>query len=104
MLEFNENSYNSKVLAIHYANKIGDELLISFMSGQVDLRSGDEAAEIINGFWRMTDLAIRDNENGIEVQEITDIEFWMHKLFNKVAGYMTKNGFKEPWQEALNKR
>lgn len=104
MLEFNENSHNAKLLAIHYANKVGDEFLISFMSGQVSLSSESDAIEIIEGFWKMTDLAIHDNENGTKVYEITDIEFWMHKLFNKVGGYMTKNGYKNAWEEAINKR
>lgn len=104
MLEFNENSYNSKILAIHYANEVGGELLVSFMSGKVGLRSEHEASEIIDGFWRMTDLAIQDNENGVKPQEIEDIEFWMHKLFIKVGGYMKKNGFEELWQGALDKR
>jgi hypothetical protein len=104
MLEFNENSYNSKVLAIHYANKVGGELLISFMRGTTGLRSESEALEIIEGFWLMTDLAIQDNENGIAPHDIEDIEFWMHKLFNKIGGYMAKNGFKELWQNSLNKR
>ena len=104
MLEFNENLYSAKILAIHYAKEVGDNLLILFMSGQVDLCSENDAAEVIEGFWKMTDLAIRDNESGTDVQGIMDIEFWMYKLFNKVGGYMAKNGYKNAWEKALNKR
>lgn len=104
MLEFNENSYNSKILAIHYANEVGGKLLISFMSGKIGLRSEKEALEVTEGFWEMTNLAIQDNENGKNPQEISDIEFWMHKLFNKVGGYMAQNGYKEIWQKSLDQR
>lgn len=42
------------------------------------------ADRIIDGFWQMTDLAIEDHQQNKQVEGIDDIEFWMHKLFNKV--------------------
>lgn len=104
MLEYNENTQNSKILALYYANRVGGDLLVEFMGGRVDLSSKEQAASVVDGFWQMTDLAINDNHEGKQVEGITDIEFWMHKLFNKVNGYMTKNGFKDVWDKAMEER
>lgn len=52
----------------------------------------------------MTDLAIQDNSDNTEIDGMLDIEFWMYKLFIKVNGYMTKNGFSDLWDAAANDR
>lgn len=104
MLEYNETSNPAKILAIHYAKQVGDIELVRFMSGQSDILSSEMADRIIDGFWQMTDLAIEDHQQNKQVEGIDDIQFWMHKLFNKVYGYMTKNGFQEQWDRAAGKR
>ncbi|MCX2783735.1 hypothetical protein OQJ46_12135 [Microbulbifer thermotolerans] len=104
MLEFNETTQNAQKLAVHYAKKLGDQLLIDFMSSSRDVTSPEEATAVIKGFWEMTDLAIEDNHNNKSVEGISDIEFWMHKLFNKVYGYMLRNGFEEQWQNISDQR
>ncbi|TVZ39347.1 hypothetical protein P886_3748 [Alteromonadaceae bacterium 2753L.S.0a.02] len=104
MLEYNEGSQNAKTLAVHYATRIGNHKLIAFMSGEDDLSGADEAAEIIQGFWEMTDFAIVDHNNDVVIDGIVDIEFWMHKLFNKVGGYMIKNGYKQLWDASVAER
>lgn len=104
MLEFNEITLKAKILAEHYAQQVGDELLIAFMRGKKSISNTQEAQTIINGFWQMTDLAIADHHNDLTVDGITDIEFWMHKLFNKVGGYLIKQGYKTQWEAALDER
>jgi len=104
MLEFNENTKSAQKMAIYYAKKLEDQLLIDFMSSSKELNTQEEAAAVINGFWEMTDLAIEDNNNDKSIEGISDIEFWMHKLFNKVYGYMLKNGFEEQWQRISDQR
>jgi len=100
MLEFNTAAANAKLLAIHYANQVGDAELVRFMSGEADIRSAQMAVAVIEGFWKMTDLAAIDHEQGKSVAGVEDIEFWMHKLFNKVYGYMVKQGYREQWEQA----
>jgi|SRR5690606_21165580 len=100
MLNYNEASYPAKVLAVHYSKQVDDEDLVRFMSGQSDIEGKDAASKIIGGFWKMTDLAIADYQNGKQIEGIDDIEFWMHKLFNKVYGYMVKHGFESEWDSA----
>lgn len=99
MLEFNESTQKAKVLAVHYATLVGNPLLIAFMSSETDVQSADQAKSIIEGFRQMTDLAVEDHHNNVTTEGIDDIEFWMYKLFNKVYGYMVKNGFSELWDE-----
>lgn len=104
MLRFDEDSQNSKILAVHYAHQIGEEFLLSFMSGKADILSREQALLVIQGFWKMTDLAIQDNHEDRKIEGITDIEFWMHKLFIKVNGYMMKCGFKDIWDASVHQR
>ncbi len=59
-----------------------------------------EALEIAKAFWEITELASQDYLNGIKIPDDIDIEFWMHKLFNKTHGYFQKNGFSDEWKQA----
>ena len=52
----------------------------------------------------MTDMAAEDYNQNMQVEGIDDIEFWMHKLFNKVYGYMAKNGFQDEWDKVTDQR
>jgi hypothetical protein len=45
------------------------------------------------GYWA---AVIKDSG---DIMGITSKKFWMHKLFNKVYGYMTRNGFADIWDE-----
>lgn len=104
MLEYNQNTQKAKILAEHYAQIVGDEFLIAFMQGKKSITNTQEAQIIINGFWKMTDLAIADHQNELAIDGIKDIEFWMHKLFNKAGGYMLKNGYQTQWDKAADQR
>ncbi len=104
MLRYDEDSQNTKILAMYYARQVGGDALLEFMSGQSDLLSNEQAITIIQGFWEMTDLAIQDNHDDKQIEGIADIEFWMQKLFIKVNGYMTKHGFKDIWDASVNER
>jgi hypothetical protein len=59
---------------------------------------------VIKGFWQMTDLAIEDNHSNKSIEGVDDIEFWMHKLFIKMNGYMARNGFDELWDASIKER
>ena len=104
MLKYDADTQSAKILATHYAHQIGDDALIKFMSGETDILSTGDAALIIKGFWQMTDLAIEDNHANKIIGGVSDIEFWMHKLFIKMNGYMTKNGFKTLWDASVEGR
>ena len=104
MFEFNENTLKAKILAEHYAQIVGNEFLIAFMQGKKSITNTQEAQTIIDGFWQMTDLAIADHQSDLTIDGITDIEFWMHKLFNKVGGHLIKQGYKTQWEDSLDER
>ena len=99
MLEFTESTQNAKILALHYAKKIGDDFFILFLNSKVEINSPQDAIVVTTFFWKMIDLSIEDNEDGISVEGIDDLEFWMHKLFNKISGYLEKIGFEEQWDK-----
>jgi len=97
MLSFTADDAPARLLAVYYAKQFGDPALIRFMSGEIGIESAQAAASIITGFAQMTALAAADFQQGRQIEGIDDIEFWMHKLFNKVYGYMAKHGFQSEW-------
>ncbi len=102
MLNFDSDSVNAQKLAIHYSKRMNDDYVINFMSSKVDIATPDEALKIAKAFWEMTDLAIDDNDNNVTIDGVNDLEFWMHKLFNKISGYLKKNGYDAQWDQATD--
>jgi len=100
VLNFNESTHNAQILAIYYAKKIDLDLVIDFMESKIDITNTEDALIVARSFWKMVELSIQDNDNDNVIDGVEDIEFWMHKLFNKVSGYLTKNGFEEQWDQA----
>lgn len=100
MLNYTSADEMTKHIAIFYAKKVNSPLAEAFFSGNRSLTSSAEALEVAKAFWAMTSLAGEDHLADKEVLGGVDIEFWMHKLFNKVSGYYEKNGFKEEWSAA----
>jgi hypothetical protein len=74
-------------------------MLVKFMQGEMQPSSPEQALGIIRGFWQMTDLAVEDYQAEKAVEGIIDIEFWMYKLFIKVIGYLSKQGYGGLWNE-----
>jgi len=103
MLEFDEDERNAQVLGIHYAKKIDNKLAIEFMSSITSVSTSEQAEELTKAFWEMVDLSIEDNENDVSIEGISDLEFWMYKLFNDVSGCIEKRGFKKQWDETTRK-
>ncbi|GAA6166798.1 hypothetical protein [Sessilibacter corallicola] len=104
MFSFDASAAESKKLAMYYANQTDLPDLIKFIDGKYTLENKLQAQLIINAFWQITDMAIDDYQADKVVEGISDIEFWMHKLFNKIGGYMIKNGYRDIWEEEARKR
>jgi len=102
MLKFDSDSAKAQTLAVHYSKKVNDDFVINFMSSNTEITTPDEAIKVAKAFWEMTDYAIDDNNNDTIVDGISDIEFWMHKLFNMIYGYLKKNGYEAQWDQATN--
>jgi hypothetical protein len=100
MLNYSTDDITAKNIAVFYAKKLNHGLAEEFFAGSRSLANTDEALEIAKVFWRITDLASDDHLNNVSVLDNVDIEFWTHKLFNKLYGYYEKNGFKEQWKIA----
>lgn len=100
MLNYSDADLIAKDIAIFYAKKLNSTIAEEFFSGSRSLANADEALEVAKVFWSITDLASEDHLNNVSVLDNVDLEFWTHKLFNKVYGYYEKNGFKEQWKTA----
>jgi hypothetical protein len=99
MLEFDEDEKNAQLLGIHYATMVGDKFVIDFMSSKESISTPEHAIRVTTVFWKMVELSIDDNAKGVSVDGISDLEFWMYKLFNDVSGYVAKRGFKNQWDK-----
>ncbi|OZG74147.1 hypothetical protein BTA51_03745 [Hahella sp. CCB-MM4] len=97
MIEFSEDQVNAKTLAIHYAKKMNDSFFLDFILSRADITNEADAVKISDAFWELTDLAVEDQLNNVEVEGIIDLEYWMLKLFNAVMGYITKRGYDDTW-------
>lgn len=100
MLNYSDSELIAKDIAVFYVKKINNPIAVEFFSGAKSLENAEEALEAAKAFWEITDLASTDHLNNVVVFDDVDLEFWMHKLFNKVYGYYEKNGFKEQWKIA----
>ena len=98
MLNYSDPDQPAKDIAIFYVKKIHSQIAEEFFSGNISLASAEEAIEVATAFWAITDLASDDHLNDVSILNGVDLEFWMHKLFNKIYGYYERNGFKEQWQ------
>jgi hypothetical protein len=100
MIEFDSHKKPAQTLAVHYARQVGKSYVVDFMLSNSDILSADNAYSVAKAFWEITDLAIDDNDKGIVVEGVSDIEFWMYKLFNLVSGYIEQKGYREQWDKA----
>ncbi|WP_444930463.1 hypothetical protein ACJJIF_01360 [Microbulbifer sp. SSSA002] len=103
MLKFKESESEARILALHYARKMDDQLLVDFVMSKIQIDSIEMASSLTKSFWQMTELAIKDSGENKVIEGISDIEFWMYKLFNKISGYMFIHGFEEIWESASSK-
>ena len=103
MISYRESEKGAEILANLYAEKLDSELFLQFITAKCDVKSKEEAEEVIRYFWKMANLSIDDNDKNILVEGAEDIEFGMHKLFNKVSGYMEKHGYEELWDELFQR-
>lgn len=104
MLNYTEAQEPAHILADHYSKDLDNILYRNFILGNAEIQSAEHAQKIIDCFWAMTELAIADNSAGKEIAGVTDIEFWMHKIYQKVSGYMTTHGYNQLWDESHENR
>lgn len=102
MLNYSDSDLMVKKIAVFYADKIRDPIAKDFFSGKKSLSNAEDALAMAKAFWLITDLASADHLNNISVLDDADLEFGMHKLFNKVYGYYEKHGFKEQWKSVAD--
>lgn len=103
MIDFTETNMPAKKVALHYAQKLNNQLVINILQGEGNLKTSDEAKEFTAFFWAMTDESVEDYENNIEIAGVTDLDHWMEKLMNITIGYMKSCGYNEEWTKESNR-
>jgi len=103
MMNFTEVNVPAKKIALHYAQRLNNQLAINVIEGRSEILSKDEAIKFTAFFWEMVDESVEDDKNNIEVVGVTDLEHWMEKLMNIIIGYMNRSGYKEEWTRESNR-
>jgi hypothetical protein len=103
MMNFTEINKPAKHVALHYAQKLDNIFAADVIAGKKEISNKEEAVELTNFFWKMTDESVKDYENNVEVAGVKDLEHWMEKLMNIIIGYLTCCGFKDEWTRESNR-
>ncbi len=73
---------------------------LDLLMGVKSINSTDEALAAARLFWEIASLAADECINeAISLAEV-DVEFWVHKIFNKLHSEMVAKGFGEQWKQA----
>ena len=102
MISFSENDLYAKKLAIHYAKVLGNNYAEKILILSADITTPEDAEQITRFYWAMVDLAVKDQQQGKEIEGIVDLEHWMEKLLNIIMGYLNRVGLGEYWSKISN--
>lgn len=100
MLNFSSDEAPAKLIIQHYCQILENPKAEDFFCGKTNISTKTEALEMAKVFWYIVELTSADHLNDVIILDDIDIEFWMHKVFNKTHGYFLKNGFSEEWKKA----
>ncbi len=99
MMVFSDHELTAKTLALHYANKSENSLAVAVYSGEEDVQGIEDAKELTQFFWSMSDDAAEDHSKESEISQQYDLEFWMERLMNITIGYLTSLGYGDVWRD-----
>ena len=99
MLNFSNQDRQAQTIAMHYAKRMSNQYALEVFLLTSDINTPAEAALITEFFWNMVDAAAEDEEQGSEIEGVIDLQYWMQRLMNILAGYMNKIGFGDKWVE-----
>lgn len=99
MLTASQDDQAAIAIAQHYANKLGSDFAVKFFTMQSSVTSKCEAEYLVRFYWNMVDQAAEDQEQGVIVEGVSDLQFWMEKLMNIVLGYLKRVGMADVWND-----
>ena len=102
-MNFNEFNQPSKVLVLHYAERLNSDLAKKIANGDACLSSKKEAEELASFFWEMTDQAVDDEKESKVIEGIVDLQSWLEKALYIFTGYFKKQGYEKEWSEGYDK-
>jgi len=89
-------------LALHYAQQLNSNLATQVFQCSKEILTIEDATELTMFFWNMTDEAIADQDNNLEIAGVYDLEHWLEKLMNLTIGYLSRRGFKDEWNKTTS--
>jgi hypothetical protein len=102
MLNFSNQDHLAQKIAIHYARLMDNQYALDVFSLTVDVSTESEAEAITLCFWNMVDRAAEDEDQDQdkEIEGAVDLQYWMQRLMNILAGHMNQIGFGDIWVKA----
>lgn len=99
MLEFMDYEAGAQVVAVHYAITLKNEFAYAVLTQKAEISSKKDAEALTRFYWEMVDQAVDDQENGTDIQGVSDLQFWMEKLLNIIMGYLKSIGMADVWND-----
>lgn len=100
MIQYRKDEQNALILINHYAAQVETPSALDFLTGTNSISSADEALAAARLFWEIASLAADECINEAISLADVDVEFWVHKIFNKLYSEMVAKGFGEQWKQA----
>ena len=97
MLTYLDQDKLAKEVALYYARQLKNDTAQKFYAGSLTIESKEQAENITRFYWEMVDQAVADNDDGVPVEGVTDLAYWMETLLNITMGYLKKVGMADVW-------
>lgn len=100
MILYRWDEQKALTLVNHYGAQVETHYALDFLTGAKSISSADEALAAARLFWEIASLAADEWINEAISLADVDVQFWVHKIFNKLYGVMVAKGFGEQWKQA----
>lgn len=100
MIQYRSGEQKALILITHYAVQLDKPYALDFLTGAKSISSTDEALAAARLFWEIASLAAEECINEAISLADVDVEFWVHRIFNKLYSEMVAKGFGEQWKQA----
>ncbi len=102
MLDFSGNDQKTKLIAIHYAQSLGNGSVLQLLQNDGSVGEAKHAKSLTEFYWAMLDQSVQDKENNVVVLGEPDLQYWMERLLNIIGGYLEGVGYGEVWEQVCD--
>lgn len=100
MIKYSNDEQKALAVIVHYGAILGSPHELECLTGAKSINSAEEALATARLFWQITSLAADECIADAVSLDGVDVEYWTHKVFNKLYSELVANRFGEQWKQA----